>query len=117
VPERSDSVAVGLRALTRFSSVRPGDLPLASPADEPDHGPCEGLEKRSLVGIALQGRMLIGAGQRLNLTLPSRYLQTHRHRHQCQLPARRFSPTGLSAAMHALLVLQASAGRQTNAIN
>ena len=98
------------------SSVRRGDLPPASRAEEPDHGPCEGPAQRSPVGTARQGRFLTGAARRLNLTLLSRYIQTHRHRRQCQLPARRFSPTGLSAAMHVSLVPQASARRQINAI-
>jgi hypothetical protein len=39
-------------------SVRQVDLPLASPADEPDDGPRERLAKRSPVGTALQGRTL-----------------------------------------------------------
>ena len=98
------------------SCLRHGDLPPGSPADEPDDGPCEGPVKRRLEAAARQERIPAGTERRLNITLPSRYIHTHRHRRRCQLPARRFSPTGLSAAMHALLVLQASARREINAI-
>jgi hypothetical protein len=102
------------------SCVRHGDLPLASPADEPDHGRSEGSAKRGPVSTARQGRILAGAERRLNLTLHFRYIHTHHtpltaNRRRCQRPSRKFSPTGLSAAMHVTFVPQASARRQINA--
>jgi hypothetical protein len=86
------------------SCVRHGDLPLASPADETNDGPCEVAAKTSPDAAACQGRILTGAERRLNLTLPCRHTPIHRHRRRCQLPARRFSPTGLFAAMQVSLV-------------
>jgi hypothetical protein len=114
VPERGDSVAMGY-ARSSGSRVRHSELALASLADEAADGFCEGLGKCSPVCTARQRRILTGAERHLNLTLP-RHIQTHRHRRRCQLPARRLSPTGLSAAMYVSLVPQVSAWRQINAI-
>jgi hypothetical protein len=60
-------------------SARHVDLPLASPADEPNDGPCERLAKRSPVGTARQGSILMGAERRLNIRLPTCYISTNHH--------------------------------------
>lgn len=80
MPERGGSVAVGLHAPTG-SSVRCGDLPLASSADETNDGPCQGAARTRPDAAACQGRILTGAERRLNLTLPSAHIPIYRHRH------------------------------------
>jgi hypothetical protein len=76
---RCPSAATALRwgcVRSPGSSVRCGDLPLASPTDEPDTGRREGPARCSLYVAARQGRILTGAMRHLKLTLPYRHIHT-----------------------------------------